>query len=183
MLVSRTACPDLPRVFLERVDMNDLQARRPAALTDLVSAFAPALYRFVSRIVGQEADAEDVVQHTFTAVVAGIGRFQGSPDGLRSWVFSIAYRAAMDVLRGRHRAVPLRDDDARSTSEPVDLETAAADLRKAFGLLGATDQYLLTLKYQDDFTNQDIGEILGITANHVGVLLYRAKQNLRKAMP
>src|SRR5215467_1667495 len=111
MTVSRTAIPDQADLFLGRVDMNDLKSRLPGALTDLVNSFAPSLYRFVSRIVGQEADAEDVVQHTFTAIVAGIGRFEGGPAGLRSWVFSIAYRAAIDVLRGRNRAVALRDED------------------------------------------------------------------------
>ncbi len=163
--------------------MNDLRARRPAALAEMAQAVAAPLYRFVSRLVGQEADAQDVVQHTFTTVIARIDTFQGSADNLRSWVFTIAYRAAIDVLRGRRRAVPLEVDVAAEPAEPIDLETPPADIRRAFESLAPTDQYLLTLKYQDDFSNGDIASILGLTPNHVGVLLYRAKQNLRKAIP
>jgi RNA polymerase sigma factor (sigma-70 family) len=163
--------------------MNQLRARRPEALAEMAHAFAAPLFRFVSRLVGQHADAEDVVQQTFTSVVAKIDTFQGSADNLRSWVFTIAYRASMDVLRGRNRAVALEFDIAAQPAEPVDLETPPADLRRAFATLSATEQYLLTLKYQDEFSNREIADILGLTANHVGVLLCRVKQTLRKAIP
>ncbi len=148
----------------------------------MVASYAPALYRFVSRLVGQEADAQDVLQQTFAAAIGSLGRFSGSTDNLRSWVFTIAYRASMDVLRGRRRVVPLEEIEIEAPAEPIDLETPPGDLRRAFTALEPGDQQILTLKYQDEFTNGEIAEVLGITTNHAGVLLYRAKQALRKAM-
>jgi len=182
MPVSRKRADDLSRTLTERVDMNDLRARSPRALTELARAFSAPLYRFVARMVGQEADAQDVVQQTFASVVDRIDGFEGGPDRLRSWVFTIAYRAAMDVLRGRRRALPLEGDVPAASADPIDLETPATDVRRAFVALSPQDQYVLTLKYQDDFSNPEIAEILGLTPNHVGVLLYRAKQNLRRAV-
>jgi RNA polymerase sigma-70 factor (ECF subfamily) len=180
MRVSRSR-DDATRLLLERLDMNALLARRPEALAEMAQALSAPLYRFVSRLVGQEADAEDVVQQTFASAMGKLGEFRGSADDLRSWIFTIAYRAAMDVLRGRRRAVPL-EPDAVVVDEPVDLETAPADLRRAFATLSPAQQSLLTLKYQDGFSNPEIAEILGVTPNHAGVLLFRAKQTLRKAM-
>jgi len=159
--------------------MNDLRTRRAGALAD---TFAPSLYRFAVRLVGQDADAEDVVQQTFASVMAHADAFEGDDRSFRSWVFTIAYRTAMDVLRGRRRAVPLDEDVPAEAAEPVDLETPPAEIRRAFALISPDDQQILTLKYQDDFSNVEIAGILGITATHVGVLLYRAKQNLRKAI-
>ena len=182
MPVRRLRADELTQVLEERLDMNDLRTRRPEALDGLARNFAGPLHRFVTRLVGQQADAEDVVQQTFAAVVSKIGAFRGGAGDLRSWVFTIAYRAAMDVHRGRNRAVALEEDVADEPAEPVDLETPPVELRKAFATLGSQDQYLLTLKYQDDFSNPEIAGILGLSANHVGVLLYRARQNLRKAL-
>lgn len=162
--------------------MNELKARRPEALARLAEAFSAPLYRFVSRLVGQEADAEDVVQHTFAAALGRIGAFTGDSAGLRSWIFTIAYRSAMDVLRGRRRTVPLEADPPADPSDPVDLETPRAELRQAFATLDDADQAILTLRFQDDFSNREIADILGVTPNHAGVLLFRAKQNLRKAI-
>ncbi len=182
MPVRRSRTDELTGILEERHDMNELRTRRPGALDGLARTLAGPLHRFVARLVGQEADAEDVVQQTFASVVSKIGAFHGGPADLRSWVFTIAYRASMDVLRGRNRAVALEGDVVDEPSELVDLETPPAELRKAFATLEAHDQYVLTLKYQDDFSNPEIAGILGLSANHVGVLLYRARQNLRKAI-
>ena len=182
MPVRRSRTDELSETLVERLDMNDLRTRRPGALDEMARTFIGPLHRFVARLVGQEADAEDVVQQTFASVVSRIGAFHGDAAGLRSWVFTIAYRASIDVLRGRNRAVALEGDVADESAEPADLETPPAELRRAFATIEPQDQVLLTLKYQDDFSNPEIAGILAVSANHVGVLLYRARQNLRKAI-
>jgi RNA polymerase sigma-70 factor (ECF subfamily) len=159
-----------------------MQGLRTQASAETVASYAPTLYRFIARLVGQDADAEDVLQQTFAAAIGNLARFEGSEANLRSWVFTIAYRAAMDNLRGRRRVVPLDEIEIEAPAEPIDLETPPAELRRAFKALEPGDQQILTLKYQDDFSNGEISKVLGVTSNHAGVLLYRAKQNLRKAM-
>ena len=161
---------------------SDMEGLRVHASPELIASYAPALYRFVARLVGQDADAEDVLQQTFAAAIGNLGRFQGSAEKLRSWVFTIAYRASMDVLRGRRRVVPLDEIEIEAPEEPIDLETPRAELKRAFEKLAPGDQQILTLKYQDGFDNGEVAKILAITTTHAGVLLYRAKQNLRKAL-
>jgi len=175
---------DLARDMEARIPMNDLRLGRPEAIEELVNLLAAPLHRFVSRVVGQEADAEDVLQTVFERVVRDAERFRGSHDGLRSWVFTLAYRASIDVLRARRRALSWEDRASEIPgAEPADLETPAADVRRAFADLEPRDQTVLTLKFQDDFSNPEIARILGLDANHVGVLVWRAKQNLRRALP
>ena len=182
MPVSRMRTDELSRTLLERVDMTELKTRRPKALAEMARAFAKPLHRFVSRLVGRDADAEDVVQQTYASVIAKIDTFEGSADNLRCWVFTIAYRAAMDVLRHRGRDFPLEVDVPAQLSEPIDPDTSRSELARAFRTLTPSEQSLLTLKYQDDLSNLEIAEVLSATPNHVGVLVYRAKQSLRKAI-
>ncbi len=184
MTVSLRRADDVSRDLEARFAMNDLRERRPAAVTELVRVLTPSLHRFVRRLVGQDADAEDVTQTVFVRTVQEAGKFVGTHDDLRRWIFTVAYRAAVDVLRGRRKIVPLDDRaDAAPGPEPSDRAAEAADIRKALATLDPRDQAVLTLKYQDDFSNQEIARILDLEAGHVGVLVWRAKQNLRRALP
>ena len=99
MPVRRSRTDELTGILEERLDMSDLRTRRPEALDGLGGTLAGPLHRFVTRLVGQEADTEDVVQQTFAAVVEKIGAFRGGAGDLRSWVFTIAYRASMAIQK------------------------------------------------------------------------------------
>lgn len=186
MSVSPKRAEDLTRELEARVPMNDLRERSPAAVTELVRLLAAPLHRFAARLTGSDADAEDVVQTVFARALEAAGRFDGSHADLRAWFFTVAYRAGIDVLRARRRTVALEDGPAGEPADdrpPADLETTPSELRRAMQSLPERDQAVLTLKYQDDFSNAEIGRILGIEPNHVGVLLYRAKRNLRRFLP
>src|SRR5262245_58193423 len=66
-----------------------------------------ARLRFCRSVVGQETDAEDVVQETFLNLLqhlnAGADR-----RNLKSWLFTVAANACRDRLRGRVRWLPWR---------------------------------------------------------------------------
>ncbi len=185
MSVSPKRAEDLTRELEARVPMNDLRERSPRAVNELVRVLAAPLHRFAARLTGSDADAEDVVQTVFARAIESADRFEGSHADLRAWFFTVAYRAGIDVLRARRRTVALEDGDAEPADDrpPADLETTPAELRTAMKSLPERDQAVLTLKYQDDFSNAEIGRILGVDPNHVGVLLYRAKRNLRRFLP
>ncbi|MBI4563228.1 MAG: sigma-70 family RNA polymerase sigma factor [Planctomycetes bacterium] len=165
-----------------RFSMKDLKEGRPEALNEMIRTLTPPLYRFVSRMLNQAADVEDVLQTVFLKVLGGLNGFDGRRDRFRSWVFTIAYRASVDVLRERHRTELLRHDPPAGPPEPpLHHDLSPIQIRRALDSLHPDDRLLLTLRFQEGFSNRDIAEILGVTPNHAGVLLYRAKQNLRRA--
>ena len=57
------------------------------------------------RFVASREAAEDAVQNTWLAVVAGIDRFEGR-SGLRTWVLAILIRQAQYIGRREHRSIP-----------------------------------------------------------------------------
>jgi RNA polymerase sigma-70 factor (ECF subfamily) len=71
----------------------------------------PALLRYL-RVVAPGA-AEDLASEIWLEIVRALGRFSGSEEGLRSWVFTIA----------RHRAVDRRRRAARQPVQPLPVET------------------------------------------------------------
>lgn len=82
-----------------------LRSGDEASFAEVVTAWSPAMISLAKRFVPSREAAEDAVQNTWLAVVAGIDRFEGR-SGLRTWVLSILIRQAQQIGRREHRSVP-----------------------------------------------------------------------------
>lgn len=74
---------------------------------------AGALYRFVRRLLGRSAGghADEVFQDTWSRVIGARERWAPQGASFRTWLFTIAQRLAIDVLRRSGRESSLDDDD------------------------------------------------------------------------
>jgi RNA polymerase sigma-70 factor (ECF subfamily) len=76
-----------------------------AAFAELVDGWGPAMLRLARLYVPSQAVAQEVVQETWLAVLAGLERFEGR-SSLRTWVFSILLNRARSHGRRERRALP-----------------------------------------------------------------------------
>ncbi len=73
------------------------------AMRQLYREHVDAVFRTACRVLGaNDAEVDDVVQHTFLAAVDGASRFDGR-SRLSTWLIGIATRRALDHARARHR--------------------------------------------------------------------------------
>jgi RNA polymerase sigma-70 factor (ECF subfamily) len=103
----------------------------PDALAELYDRYARAIYSLALHIVGDQADAEDVVQDVFSQAWVQAPRYEASRGAVAAWLLTITRSRAIDRLRA-HRARP--------DSEP-------ADERQLLGLVDPAephDQGILT---------------------------------------
>jgi RNA polymerase sigma-70 factor, ECF subfamily len=88
-------------------DVKDLMQRYCAgdasAFRELYSQTAPALRRYLLRLAGQPATADDLLQQTFLKVHRARSAFVLGADPL-PWMYSIAHRTFLDEARRRKRA-------------------------------------------------------------------------------
>src|SRR5882762_8406369 len=82
--------------------LRRLRRHEQAAFHELVDQYSQALFRVAYSMVGNAADAEDVVQETFTAAFAGISKFRGEAS-LKTWLMQILVRQSAKVRRSRGR--------------------------------------------------------------------------------
>lgn len=154
-----------------------------------------ALYRehyhrvrsYCRRMLGTPQDAEDAAQEVFMRAYRAFGRYR-SRDPFGPWVGAIATNYCIDVLRSRGRFNEVFDTrDAEEPEDPAD--NGAATLISDYESRAITravealpDRYRLpiVLAYYADASYDEIADALGITANHVGVLLSRGKEQLRR---
>ena len=74
-----------------------------------MKSYADPIYRLAIQLVGDPATAEDVVQETFLSAMAHRDGFEGRSK-LSSWLYRIAYNAALNRLR-RNREEPIPEED------------------------------------------------------------------------
>jgi RNA polymerase sigma-70 factor (ECF subfamily) len=160
----------------------------------LVSREGPAVWRAVRRVLGDDADAEDVFQETFVAAVELARR-----EPVRQWrglLLRLAHARSIDRLRARYRRA--RREDAGTTAGTdgaTDFESVAsanpgppahaeaselsARLREALAQLPERQAEVFCLFCLEGWTYQEISEHLQMSIDAVGVTIHRARAKLR----
>jgi len=148
------------------------------------------VYGLCRRMLGQAADAEDATQEVFMRGYRSFGRYR-QEDPFGPWIGTIAGNYCVDVLRRRRRSRDLFNEDLEPADAPDPLDNGVAPLLQADdadavnrAVEALPEQYRLpiVLAYYSESTYEEIAETLGITRNHVGVLLLRGKKKLREQL-
>jgi RNA polymerase sigma-70 factor, ECF subfamily len=177
--------------------MHDSSA--PKLLTDeafaeLLKRFQWPLYVFLRGFISDPEQSRDLVQDVFCDAWRAVQRtaapFDGRSDeeALRRWLFNVAYRRAVSVLR-RRRLIRwesldvLTDEPANGMPLPIppfeDTVLDATVLRATFAALTPENVALLLLTIVHGFTSAEVADIIGISHEATKKRLTRAKQQLR----
>jgi RNA polymerase sigma-70 factor (ECF subfamily) len=174
-----------------------VRAGDTAAFRTVVDRHGRQLFRLAYRMVGNEQDAEDVVQETFLKAYRQIDRFE-SRASLKTWLYRIAVNCSLDVLRQR----PRRGDFARTVTETADghsetepaVETGpgpeqvvfSAEVQRkvsaALGALSAAERAAFVLRHYEGRSIEEIGKVLGLRTSATKHSIFRAVQKMRRAL-
>ncbi len=145
----------------------------------------PAVWRTAYRLLGHSADADECFQEAFLAALEVSRR--GPVRRWRGLLQRLAAARAVDRLRERYRRGPPRPvNDTNAVGSPMPPPSRAAEdaelaeqLRAALARLPAQQAEVFCLHCLEGWSYQDVAAQLGVTVNAVGVLLQRARQQLR----
>lgn len=143
------------------------------------------LYRYVLLRLGRPDDAEDIVADTFDRAFVAWRSGHGPSGRPLPWLIVIARRIIVDRWRRRRliRWIPLGADDGHpDPRDPADLggQVEFWDwLDRLSKVLPERQREVILLRYQRDLSDEDIGEILGLSASGVRTLVARALAGLR----
>ncbi len=136
------------------------------------------VFRTAYRIIGNAADAEDVLQTIFLRMLRR-GSAVPAVEKQESYLRRAAVNASLDLLRTRQSEsrVPLNEVAAKDQGSMPDLRDC---LRRAFVRLSPRSAEIFALRYIEDFTNQQIAEAMNMSQVLVAVTLHRARRQLQK---
>ena len=123
------------------------------------------------------AEADDVVSETYA--VAWRRRADMDPVAPPlPWLYGIAANVLRNHRRGAGRRLQLVD---RLKQEPIGaaaVDHAGAEIRDALDQLSDDDQEVLRLVAWEGLSHAEVGEVLGVSTNAVGIRIHRARQRL-----
>ena len=137
----------------------------------------------VFRIVGNDADTDDVIQDALLRAYRRIGSFRGDAD-LRSWIYRIAMNCAFDLLRERKRRT---ETDGKYAADPVEPKDGAkekqlAELEQAIAELPELYRNAIVWGVLSDLPGSEAAARLGCSENTLYQRVFKAKQKLKKLM-
>ena len=143
-------------------------------LEKLVHAHTGELLRYCTGLLGCEADAQDAVQKTFIKAWQRRHTLRGDgTDNERAWLYRIAYRTALDMLRAAKRA------ENCPTPEPQEQDPGISDeLRAALAQLTPLDRALVLERVLDGLDYAALARIHGRPAGYLRTRYHRAKKQL-----
>jgi RNA polymerase sigma-70 factor, ECF subfamily len=163
------------------------QRRDHRAFALIVSVHQERLNALVYHIVQDRGATQDVVQDALLRAYRALPRFRGEAT-LGTWLFRIAYTAALDHLRrqGRRPEVVCEDPLPRGAAAICDDSAESSGLRDAIaqGLtaLPADQRLTLLLVDREDLTYREVAAIMDVSPGTVCSRLQRAREKLRAAL-
>jgi len=151
------------------------------------------VFRAARAILKDDAEAEDVMQETYTRAFAHLGQFRGEAQ-LGTWLVRIAVHEAFARVRSRRRLAPLPPDDTVEALSmfdrptPIDPEHEAnnAELRRllerAIDELPETYRTVFVLREVEGLSTATTAECLGVSEEVVKTRLSRARLKLRDGL-
>jgi len=145
------------------------------------------VFRFVLRLVRNEATAEDLISEVFLDVWRQAGKFEGR-SAVSTWMLSIARFKALSVLRKRPEE-ELDEEKAEQIEDQIDdPETAlakkdkAAVLRQALSKLSAEHREIVDLVYYHEKSVEEVAGIVGIPEATVKTRMFYARKKLSELL-
>jgi RNA polymerase sigma-70 factor, ECF subfamily len=157
------------------------------ALRTLYARHHVRVYRFLLRLVHNEAMAEDLLADVFLDVWRKADRFAGRSQ-VSTWLLAVARHKALSALR-RPMAEALDDDAAERIEDPADnaeavlakRETHAA-LRDALEELSPAHREIVDLVYYHGRTIEEAAAIVDVPVGTAKTRMFYARKQLRSAM-
>jgi RNA polymerase sigma-70 factor (ECF subfamily) len=149
----------------------------------LAERWTPRVYRFLARMLGDDADAADVTQEVVLRALRHLDRYDPSRS-FATWIFGIARNAAIDELRRRRvrRAAPWTDvaDAADSPLAHASRAQRAEQVQRALAELPDMYREVLVLFHFEQLKYTEIADILEIPIGTVMNRIFRARAKLRE---
>jgi RNA polymerase sigma-70 factor, ECF subfamily len=161
----------------------------------LVRAHSATVFRVAFRIIGSEADAEEIVQETFLRGYQRLESYQHR-SSFGTWIYRIAVNCALNrVSRPGIEAEYRHGEESDPEEKTVQVATRDADPQRmvlsgeisaaqqvAMQRLTPTEKSAFVLRHLEDRSISEVAEVLEIAPNAAKQAVFRAVQKLRREL-
>lgn len=179
--------PDAERALIDRAQQGDHDA-----FAALVNEHQRYVYNLALRVLRDENEALDLAQETFVRAWSALPNFRGQSK-FRTWLYRIVTNLCYNRLPGLRRSlnalgddvveeIPDPDSKSGNPARKLEMQELREHLRQAVDDLDERYRLLITLRYQDELSYDEIASTLNLPLGTVKTGLFRAKERLRRAL-
>jgi len=165
-----------------------------SAFAELVTRYTAPIYNLAYRLTNDRAEAENVTQETFLRAYVALPRSR-TDLAFKPWLFQIAVNLCRDLARKKRPAAfselateaepapeEAIEDESPLPLDQVEERELRQALARAVADLPEIYRAVVTLRYTEELSYEDIATILQLPTNTVRTHLFRAKVMLRKSL-
>jgi len=156
--------------------MQDTSVRPADRMEEIMKLYGNMLFRLCLITLGNEADAEDVVQETMIKFMQKAPVFE-SAEHEKAWLITVATNKCRDILRfrTRHPIVDIEDFQGYIREMPD------SGIMEALMTIPEKFRIVLLLYYVEEYSMADIAKIIGRTSSAVKMRLQKGRSLLKEA--
>lgn len=152
----------------------------------VVSEYQQIVANLTYKLCGNRLPVEEVVQQVFVDLYMSLPRFRFE-SRLSTFIYRITVNVVSKQLTYANRHLPYEDSLLHNSTsahheEAIMKEEQLHQLRLAIGKLKQEQRTALVLYTYDDFSYQEIADMMQVSLAKVESLIFRAKKNLQKMM-
>lgn len=171
--------------------IKDIVNGNQQAFSYIVNNYKDLVFNVINKIIPNYHEAEDVTQDVFIKIYRNIHYFKFKSK-FSTWVYSIAYREAIDNLRKKNITIPFESIENTHNIDEIDNicyeddtsltynENLIDKLKKEVEKLNQTDKIIITLYYNLNNSIEEISKITGLSESNIKVKLHRVRKHLLK---
>jgi RNA polymerase sigma-70 factor (ECF subfamily) len=184
-LTFRDFMPASEQTLIRRAQNGDSDA-----FASLVDEHQRYVYNLALRILRDENEALDLAQETFVRAWTALPNFKGKSQ-FRTWLYRIVTNLCYNRLPNLRRSLHDLGDDVMEDIPEPDFASPASEfesgetrrrLNEAIKSLDSHYQILITLRYQNELSYEEIAATLNLPLGTVKTGIFRAKEQLRKSL-
>lgn len=153
----------------------------------MMNEWQTRIYSHLFRLVGNHADADDATQETFIQLLKSIHTFEERSQ-FSTWLYTIAHRKGIEVLRKRSRGEKLilnagetlSHDVTSPRAQHLDAKQINRLLERAIQTLPSRQRQVFLMHFCEGLTFLAIGEITGITTGALKASYHHARKKIEK---
>ena len=188
-MTAATATPARSGGEIEPDILRRAKAGDQRAFTEVVRHYDHRLRALAYRLLDDRDAMDDALQESYVKAFRALPGFR-EDAGLGTWLYSITYRACVDLQRREARHRPGADRPAgtgtftypATTADPATTAATRTDLTRALAALPVDQRAAVLLVDAEGLDYDDAAEVLGVVPGTIASRLSRARAALRAAL-
>lgn len=167
------------------ISMMNNPALRDKGFLQLMDTYKKPLYWHIRRLVVSHQDAEDILQETFINVYRFSGSFKGE-SRIFTWIYRIATNECIKHFRRNSKwsknsgSITDRIAGELSESDTENSDLMLVKFQQAILQLPEKQRIVFNLRYYDDLSYEDIGQILNSSVNTLKTNYHYASEKIKQ---